>query len=122
MNFSPFSCPIFLGHAEARAAASKASGCFMGGTHDVCDLNHRLAISEASVGRKKSCSQLRLKVRGWVVFAIRSPYAISDGSVLVAQLNASPPTGYTFRCAKVSSCLHGTIGPLHGSATPSTRP
>jgi hypothetical protein len=37
----------------------------------VCDLNHRLAILEASVGRKKSCSQLSLKVRGWVVFAIR---------------------------------------------------
>ena len=31
-----------------------------------CDLNHRLAISEASVGRKKSCGQLRLKVRGQV--------------------------------------------------------
>src|SRR5207248_879526 len=27
-----FFCPIFLGHAEARASASKASGCFMGGT------------------------------------------------------------------------------------------
>ena len=37
----------------------------------VCDLNHRLAISEASVGRKRSCGQLTLKVRGWVVFAIR---------------------------------------------------
>ncbi len=34
-EFSPFSCPIFLGHPEARASASKASGCFMGGTHDV---------------------------------------------------------------------------------------
>jgi hypothetical protein len=29
----------------------------------LCDLNHRLAISEAPVGRKKSCGQLRLKVR-----------------------------------------------------------
>ena len=29
-NFS-FFCPIFLGHPKARAAASKASGCFMGG-------------------------------------------------------------------------------------------
>ena len=27
-----FFCPIFLGHPKARAAASKASGCFMGGT------------------------------------------------------------------------------------------
>jgi len=26
-----FFCPIFLGHPKARAAASKASGCFMGG-------------------------------------------------------------------------------------------
>ncbi len=33
-NFS-FFCPIFLGTREARASASKASGCFMGGTHDV---------------------------------------------------------------------------------------
>jgi len=39
----------------------------------VCDLNHRLAISEASFGRKKSCSHLSLKVRAWVVFAIRWP-------------------------------------------------
>ncbi len=31
MNFSPFSCPIFLGHSKAMAAASKASGCFIGG-------------------------------------------------------------------------------------------
>src|SRR6266704_3211686 len=30
-EFSPFSCPIFLGHPEARASASKASGRFMGG-------------------------------------------------------------------------------------------
>jgi hypothetical protein len=37
----------------------------------VCDLNHRLATSEASVGRKKSCGQLKLKVRGGVLFAIR---------------------------------------------------
>src|SRR5271165_7026631 len=29
-NFS-FFCRIFLGHPEARASASKASGCFMGG-------------------------------------------------------------------------------------------
>jgi hypothetical protein len=28
---SPYFCPIFLGHPKARAAASKASGCFMGG-------------------------------------------------------------------------------------------
>jgi hypothetical protein len=26
-----FFCPIFLGHPKAKAAASKASGCFMGG-------------------------------------------------------------------------------------------
>jgi hypothetical protein len=26
-----FFCPIFLGHPEAKASASKASGCFMGG-------------------------------------------------------------------------------------------
>src|SRR6267143_4090913 len=50
-EFSPFSCPIFLGHPKARASASKASGCFMGGNAMVCDLNHRLAISEESVGR-----------------------------------------------------------------------
>jgi hypothetical protein len=36
----------------------------------VCDLNHRLASSEASVGLKKSCGQLGLTVRGWAVFAI----------------------------------------------------
>jgi hypothetical protein len=33
-EFSPFSCPIFLGHPEARAAASKASGCIPGGTRN----------------------------------------------------------------------------------------
>jgi len=32
MIFSPFSCPIFLGHAKREAAAPKANGCFMGGT------------------------------------------------------------------------------------------
>src|SRR6267142_3094088 len=32
MKFSPFSCPIFLGHKRREAAAPKASGCFMGGT------------------------------------------------------------------------------------------
>src|SRR6266404_3794660 len=32
MIFSPFSCPIFLGHAKQEAAAPKASGRFMGGT------------------------------------------------------------------------------------------
>ena len=31
MIFSPFSCPIFLGHAKREAAAPKANGCFMGG-------------------------------------------------------------------------------------------
>jgi hypothetical protein len=30
-----FFCPIFLGHPKAKASASKASGCFMGGTHAV---------------------------------------------------------------------------------------
>jgi hypothetical protein len=30
-NISSF-CPIFLEHPEARVSASKASGCFMGGT------------------------------------------------------------------------------------------
>src|SRR6266436_868029 len=33
MNFSPFSCPIFLGHSRARASAPKARGRFFGG-HD----------------------------------------------------------------------------------------
>jgi len=28
---SPFSAPFFLGHTKAKASASKASGCFMGG-------------------------------------------------------------------------------------------
>jgi hypothetical protein len=37
-----------LGHAKARAAASKASGCFMGGNPVGCDLKHRLTILEAS--------------------------------------------------------------------------
>src|SRR5713226_288316 len=31
MSCYSFFCPIFLGHPEARASASKASGCFMGG-------------------------------------------------------------------------------------------
>jgi len=31
MKMSPFSAPFFWGHPEARASASKASGCFMGG-------------------------------------------------------------------------------------------
>ena len=53
-----FFCPSFLGHPKARAAASKASGCFMGGTHDVCDLNHRLASSEASVGRNVALREI----------------------------------------------------------------
>ena len=48
----------------------------------VCDLKDRLAISEASVGRKKSCSQLSLEVGGWV--GSGRPYAISNGPVLVA--------------------------------------
>jgi hypothetical protein len=48
----------------------------------VCDLNHRLAISEASVGRKRSCGQLALKVRGWVAFAIRWTRCFSDFTIL----------------------------------------
>jgi hypothetical protein len=35
MKMSPF-LPHFLGHPKARAAASKASGCFMGGNPMVC--------------------------------------------------------------------------------------
>ena len=34
------------------------------------------------------------------------------------RLDATLPTRNTFQYAKVSSRLHGTIGPLHGSATP----
>ncbi len=34
---SPFSASCFLGHPKARASASKASGCFMGGNPTVCE-------------------------------------------------------------------------------------
>ncbi len=48
---SPFSCPIFLGHTEARASASKASGCILGGTQRFMERNRESRSREAA-GRR----------------------------------------------------------------------
>jgi hypothetical protein len=58
-----FFCPIFRGTQKRRLLLPRQAAALWEGTQRLCDLNHRLAISEASVGRKKSCGHLNLKLR-----------------------------------------------------------
>src|SRR6266850_6676425 len=51
METSPFSAPFSSGHPRSEGFCSQGKRLLSGRGPATCDLNHRLAISEASVGR-----------------------------------------------------------------------
>jgi hypothetical protein len=66
MNSLLFLAPFSGGTEKREAAAPKASGCLMGGPVPFCDLNHRLAILDASLGRNSRIGSVH-----WKAFRVR---------------------------------------------------
>ncbi len=59
MKMSPFSAPVFWGTQKRGLLLPKQAAALWEGPTLVCDLNHRLASSEASVGRNVALREIR---------------------------------------------------------------